>query len=419
MNRNIRYWVLYDFANSFLAAALEGLYFSQWVIIDNKFPDIWYGAVFSAATLVLLITAPFLGSWSDAIGRKMPFLKITTLAMGVFGIILGVIANSYLPTFPKVLFALGAFFFLQYFYQASLTFYNPLLDQLASNKNRGLISGIGQLVNNFGYVLATGVFLLLVQNHFTLFGEAGRNQVFLPATILFIFLSLPMMFRFKERAIDEGQRRAVNAKQVYTNTVNGIRELFTRQRNVGIFLVAFMLISDAILTFSLFFAIFMQEIYHIPDSQKFILLGLMSLIVIPSCYLSGKLGDKFGLKKILLSSCLILIISFLLASISTSVRVVYGLILFIGLGWGGYYTSARALLVAISPPKQLGEYFGFYSTFQKFASIIGPLTWGGITFFFINMGPDRYRVAVFALVILMTAGTLLLTRVREEKSNFG
>ena len=415
MDKNARYWVLYDFANSFLSAALEGLYFSQWVILDNKFPDIWYGGVFSAATFLLLLTAPFLGAWSDIRGKKMPFLKVASVAMIAFGIILGVVANSLLPIVPKVIFALVAFFFLQYFYQASLTFYNPLLGQLSTNKNRGFISGIGQLVNNLGFVVATGVFLLLVQSHFTIFGEAGRNQVFLPATILFALLSLPMLLRFKERITDKTQHNVINFKEVYNNTITGLRELFTHQKNVGIFLIAFMLISDAILTANLFFAIFMQEIYHIPDSQKFILLSLMSIFVIPSCYISGKFSDKFGLKKVLLISCIILITSFLLISLSTSVSLLYGLILLVGLGWGGYYTTARALLVAISPQKQLGEYFGFYSTFQKFASIIGPLTWGGVTFFLVNLGSNRYRIAVLSLVVLMVAGTLLLTRVKEER----
>ena len=90
--------------------------------------------------------------------------------------------------------------------------------------------------------------------------------------------------------------------------------------------------------------------------------------------------------------------------------------LFVGLGWGGYYATARALLVNISPAKQLGEYFGFYSTFQKFASIIGPLTWGGITLMLTNYGIIRYRIAIIALVALMIAGTALLTRVNEERA---
>lgn len=408
-------WVLYDFANSFLSAALEGLYFSQWVVIDNKFPDIWYGGTFAAATLLLLITAPFLGAWSDTHGKKMPFLKVSTIAIIIFGVILGIVSNSFLPATIKVILALVVFFFIQYFYQASLTFYNPLLDQLSSAKTRGLISGIGQLANNLGFVVATGVFLLLIKSNFVLFGQSGRNQVFLPATILFGLLALPMLIKFKERSVNQ-QVSTSNFKTVFSQTLKGIRQLFTQQKNVGIFLVAFMLISDAILTANLFFAIFMEQVYHIPDAQKFVLLTLMSVITIPSCYFSGWLGDKLGLKRILILSCVILIISFSLISLSTSSGLLYLLMLFVGLGWGGYYATARALLVNISPAKQLGEYFGFYSTFQKFASIIGPLTWGGITLMLTNYGIVRYRIAIIALVALMIAGTTLLTRVKEERA---
>lgn len=414
MKKNIFYWVLYDFGNSFLSAALEGLYFSQWVVIDNKFPDIWYGGVFSAATLLLLITAPFLGAWSDSYRKKMPFLKASTLAIIIFGILLGIVSNSSLPVFPKVVLALVVFFFIQYFYQASLTFYNPLLDQLSTTKTRGVISGIGQLANNLGFVLATGVFLVLVQSKFSLFGGTGRSQVFLPATILFAVLSLPMLFRFKERT-ESKPKSSIKFKVVFSQTIEGIKYLFSKQKNVGLFLIAFMFISDAILTANLFFAIFMDKIYLIPDSEKFKLLALMSLITIPSCYIAGLLGDKVGLKKILLFSCLILMASFLSISLSNSSKLLYLLITFAGVGWGGYYATARALLVNISPTKQLGEYFGFYSTFQKFASIIGPLTWGGVTLLLVNSGIIRYRIAVITLVILMGIGTLLLIRVKEKR----
>lgn len=413
LSQGVFLWVLYDFANSFLSAALEGLYFSQWIVIDNNYPDMWYAGTFAAATLLLLITAPFLGAWADSYGKKLPFLKITTYAIILLGIILGVVSNSFIPVSSKIILALIAFFFLQYFYQASLTFYNPLLDQLSTAKTRGVISGIGQLANNFGFVLGTGVFLLLTRSNFVLFGSSGRNQVFLPATIMFGILALPMLFRFKEKST-KSQNPSANFNLIYRQSVQGFRQLFKKYKNIGLFLIAFMLVSDAILTANLFFAIFMEQVYHIPDVGKFILLTIMSLVTIPSCYLGGWLGDRLGLKKILILSCIILALGFLMISLSSSSRLLYPLMIILGLGWGGYYATARALLVNIAPVKQLGEYFGFYSTFQKFASIIGPLTWGGITLFMIDYGVIRYRIAVIALVVLMSVGILLLTHVKEK-----
>ena len=209
---NVFLWVLYDFANSFLSAALEGLYFSQWVVIDHGFSDLWYSSVFAASTILLLITAPFLGAWSDALGKRMPFLKVVTVILIIFSLILGVVASSSLPAQPKVMLALVVFFFVQYFYQASLTFYNPLLHVLSQVKTRGIISGIGQMANAFGFILSTGVLLLLMQSNFVLWGEPGRHQVFIPATLLFAFFAFPMLLWYREAKGNRLSSRARSRK---------------------------------------------------------------------------------------------------------------------------------------------------------------------------------------------------------------
>lgn len=159
----------------------------------------------------------------------------------------------------------------------------------------------------------------------------------------------------------------------------------------------------------------MDQVYGVLDTEKFKLLATMSLVMIPSCYLAGRLGDKIGLKKVLLTSCICLAIAFTSIALSSSVKILYALMAFVGIAWGGYYATARALLINISPPKQLGEYFGFYSIFQKFASIFGPLIWGIITLVLVDYGIIRYRIAVIVLVCLMIVGIVLLARVKEKR----
>ena len=96
---------------------MGGLFLAQWVVLDNKFDDIWYGATFTLATIVLLITSPFLGAWSDGVGRRMPFLKWTTYIQAIVGLLLGIVAVSGIATIPKVFIVLVLFFFLQYFFE--------------------------------------------------------------------------------------------------------------------------------------------------------------------------------------------------------------------------------------------------------------------------------------------------------------
>jgi len=413
--KNIFLWALYNFANTPITVAMGGLFLAQWVVIDNKLPDIWYGATFTLATILLLITSPFLGAWSDKVGERMPFLKWTTYIQAIIGIILGIVAVSPIQSFPKVIIVLILFFFLQYFYQISLVFYNTILKMLSKESTLGRISGITEVFDNIGWLLGPAILLPFSLGYITLFGIPGRAQVFLPAVAIFILTGLPMIIWFKERnTITPSQN--VNLRIVYKNTIDGFKALIQKDKNVTKFLIGFMFISDALLTASLYFAIYLDQVFKISDIQKYIALFLIEITAIPSCYLFGKIADKIGLRKVLIISCINLTLVYGLMSITTSVSFTYVLSAFVGLGYGGFYTTSKAFLVKISPAKKLGEYFGFFSTFQKFASIIGPLTWGAITLALKDNGVIKYRVAIFALSVLMLIGTVILFRVKENRS---
>ena len=413
MRRNLFVWSLYDAANSFLLAAVSGLYLSQWVVIDNGFDDIWYGGTFTLATILLLLTSPFFGAWSDRLRKRKPFINWTTIILIISGFLLAFVVNSDYPIAFRVSLALVLFFLIQYVYQLSLIFYNTLLEKLSNPSNWGKISGLGNVAGSFGWIVGTAILLPFNEGKITLMGVPGRTQVFLPAVILFALLAWPMLLWFKEPPSEK--REKVDFKAVYQKTIQGLKDLVRKNKNVGLFLLAFCFISDGKITAELFFAIVMEQVFRVPDPVKVQILGMMFLIAIPSAYLIGKLADKYGIKRILLLVCLDLIIIFALCFSASDPKILYFFAVFAGLAWGGFYTLFRALLIKISPKAQLGEYFGFYSTFERFASIVGPLSWGVITLMLRDYGILKYRVAGFALVFLMAIGTFLLTRVKEER----
>lgn len=415
MKKNVFLWALYDFANTPLAAAITGLYLAQWVVLDNHFDDIWYGGVFALSTIFLLVTAPFWGTWSDKLDKRLPFIKWATYALLFFGVLLAIITNSTLPVIPKVILALILFFFIQYAYQFSLIFYDALLAKLSTPKTIGKVSGIGEAFGELGWIIGPGILLPFATGSITLLGQPGRSQVFLPAIVLLAILGLPMIFWFREPK-GKNTHSHTNTSSTFKQTITGLKKLVTKNKNVFTFLLSFMLLSDALLTITLYFAIFMDQVYKMSDTQKYISLALLEIIAIPSAFLFGKISDKLGVKKILLVSCTTLIFTFTLASLSSLINIMYLIAILSGVGYGGFYTTSRVLLTKISSPHQLGEYFGFYATFQRFASIIGPLTWGVITLLLRDYGVIKYRIAIMALVLLMLIGTILLTRVREEKA---
>ncbi len=412
MNRKILGWALYDFANTPLTVAMGGLFLAQWVVLDQKIDDIWYGVTFTAATILLLLTSPFVGAWSDKIGQRMPFMKWATAILVVVGALMGMVAVSNIERIPRVVIVLGLFFIFQYAYQISLIFYDALLKFLATEKLRGKVSGIGEAFGEAGW-LAGPLMLLPFAGGLTLFGEPGRAQVFLPATLALLIFGLPMFFWIKEPKIKG--RSSVDVREIYRETIDGLRLLIRKNRNVTVLLIAFMLVSDALLTANLYFAVYLDQIFGMTDVQKGLFLVAMETVAIVSALVAGKVSDKLGNKRPLILSCLVLVFVYATMSVVSSVPLAFAFAAFAGIGYGVFYTTARALLVNISPRGHIGEYFGFYATFQRFASIIGPMTWGIVTLILRDYGLVRYRVAIFVLSLLMFSGTLIMTRVQEKR----
>lgn len=415
--KNLITWLIYDFGNSFYVTAISGLFLAQWLILDNKIDDIWYGAGFALATILVLLSSPFFGSWSDKSGKRMPFLKLTTLLLIFFNGFMAVTAVSSLPMKNRVLVVLCLSIVVQYLYQMSLIFYNALLRQVSAEKDRGKISGLGEGFNSLGWLLSSIILLPFANGAITLIGQPGRSQVFIPAFLISTLLMLPMIFLFKEKSrASETNTIQCTEQRVFKITKKGVEDLFKKNRNVGVFLIAFSLMSDVILTLNLYFAVVMDALYKVNDNAKTYFFAINLIFTIVLGYVLGRLADKHGHKKMLLLSSISLIAVTTIFYLSSSLTALYVVAVFGGAGMGGYYVVSRSLMIKISPQKRLGEYFGFYSTFSRVASIVAPLLWGVITLILKNYVTLKYQAAGMAMVLLLIIGTLILLKVHEGKN---
>ena len=82
------------------------------------------------------------------------------------------------------------------------------------------------------------------------------------------------------------------------------------------------------------------------------------------------------------------------------------LALMVSMVQGGSQALSRSLYASLCPKSKSGEFFGFYSIMEKFASIIGPLI-----FAFASLTLGSSRPAILALIALFVIGGWLLTRV--------
>lgn len=88
---------------------------------------------------------------------------------------------------------------------------------------------------------------------------------------------------------------------------------------------------------------------------------------------AGLIIDRFGEKRVLLTSFLVVFISAVLHIWSLSFEWLLFLRFLQGLGFGVATTAAGALAIVLSPPDRQGEAVGYYSMFMSLAMVIGPV----------------------------------------------
>ena len=80
----------------------------------------------------------------------------------------------------------------------------------------------------------------------------------------------------------------------------------------------------------------------------------------------------------------------------------------IGSVQGGIQASSRSLFAKIIPEDKSGEFFGFYNTFGRAGSVIGPLL---VNVFLVAF--NNIRIALIPLIVLFILGALFLKFVKE------
>lgn len=135
--KNRLLWILYDFANSIVSIVFF-LYFAQWIVIDRGVPDLYFNLTFTISAVLLFFTAPLTGLFLDKSLRCIAGLRYTTILIVIFYSLCAISALSDQALSSLIFFTLGL-----YSYLLSFTFYTPLINDIAPQTKRGVISGLG------------------------------------------------------------------------------------------------------------------------------------------------------------------------------------------------------------------------------------------------------------------------------------
>lgn len=150
--------------------------------------------------------------------------------------------------------------------------------------------------------------------------------------------------------------------------------------------------------------LFALNAFSATEQQVGLIVGSFIAASVIARLFAGLLLDRFGEKKVLLLSFLVVFVSAILHIWSFS----FGWLLFLrfiqGLGFGVATTAAGALAIMIAPKTRQGEAVGYYSMFMSLAMVIGPVvglqivqhgTYTGLFLLTVALSATGFFLAIF------------------------
>jgi len=401
-------WSMYDFANSIIWIIFF-LYFSQWLTIERGVSDFWYNFIFTASSILLLLTAPVAASIADKRKIKLPGLRITTVLSFVFFFLTGVIAAFYPSHYVLAwIFATLA----MYLYLFCFTYYHPLLSDVAPPEKRGLASGWGIFGNELGQISALLVSIPLATGAIVLFNTSLRAQTLIPAAILFLLFSLPMLVFFKEKSVK--QEVEINIKSEYKGIIRSTLEMF-KLPGLGRFFLAYFFFNDAIITASNNFAIYLERVFGVSDTTKSLVLVGIILVGAIGAPISGWISDRIGWKKTLMWLLVGFAVIFPALAVISNFYIFLAVVIAMGLWWGGIWSVTRAIVIDLTPEYDLNQSFTFYTLMERFSTLVGPLSWGIIVAFASQTNGLNYRIAIASMTVFILVGLYIARKLPDKK----
>lgn len=416
--RAINAWAMYDWANSafvttIMAAVLPVYYTSVAAAnLPANIATAYWGFTTSISALIAAVISPILGAMADFRGSKKRFLTIFML--------LGVSGTALLYFVRTGDWLLGSLFFLigNIGFAGSLVYYDALLPHVARPEELDQVSSRGYAMGYIGggVLLAINLAMILfVPGFFPAEQEASITELmtrmsFLTVAVWWFIFTLPLL-----RNVSEPRRRILPGEETFSPlqaSFNRLRQTFKEIRNyrdLSLFLLAFWVYANGIGTIITMATAYGNEI-GIGQTTLIGTLLMVQFLAAPFAILFGRLAKRIGPKKAIYLS---LSVYTLISIAGYFLRVEWQ---FWALGaavatvQGGSQALSRSVMGRMIPKSKSAEFFGFFSVFEKFATIAGPFLFGVVS---TVMGESR--LSIVSLVIFFAAGMLLLRNVNIER----
>ncbi len=411
--REVFAWAMYDFANSgFTTVVLTAVYNAYFVGVVAQKAD-WatfaWTVTLAVSSALIMFVMPSLGAYADARAAKKKLLVIMTIGCVAATLVLALTKQG------DVALAVVAIIIANACYGIGESLIAAFLPELAKRESMGTVSGWGWSFGYCGGMLALGLslgYVVWAQ------GKGQSASQFVPVTMVFTAViyaaaALVTFVWLKERtvatndAVGGGTQALQRLRQTWRESAR-----YQDFKSLLMCAVAYQAGISVVIALA---AIYAEEVLAFEKQETMLLIFLVNIAAALGAFAFGYWQDRIGHKKALSFTLVGWIVMTVVAMLATTKSVFWLAAVIAGLCMGSSQSAGRALAGLLAPPSRLGEFFGLWTFATRFASIIGPVTYGLVTW--ITAG--NHRLAILSTAIFFIVGLILLRPVdlvRGEKA---
>jgi MFS transporter, UMF1 family len=409
--REVFGWAMYDFANSgyttVVLTAVFAAYFVGGIAGKAEWATFAWTAALSISYAIVMLTMPSIGAYADLRAAKKRLLVLFTAACVVSTAALALTGPGTVALAVVLIILSNTF----YSYGESLT--AAFLPELARPHALGKVSGWGWSFGYFGGMLALGLglgYVIWAQ------GQGIKAEQFVPVTMLITAVlygsaALVTFWLLGERAQPNPQSLRQGG---FRAALQQLHRTFGQARRFKDFmwlLACAASYQGGVAVAVTLAAIYAETVIGFKQQETMVLIFVLNLAAAAGAFGWGYLQDRIGHKIALGSTLVGWIATCIIAAVTTTKGGFWWAAAIAGLCMGSSQSAGRAMAGMFAPKKQLAEFYGLWTFAIRLASIIGPLSYGAITW---ATGGNQ-RMAIMSTTILFIAGLVLLVPVNVRR----
>ena len=403
-SRELLGWALYDFANSgyttVVITAVFAAYFVGGVAGGAPWATLVWTTGLSLSYAVVMLTMPGLGAWADRHAAKKRLLMWVTLGCVVSTASLAWVQPGQVALALLLLIISNTFFS----WGESLT--ASFLPELARPEAMGRVSGWGWALGYVGGMLTLGICLAYVLSAQSRQEPAAQ---FVPVTMLITALVYGLAASATFVLMKEHARAAPAAGHAHgvLAHLGCLRQTWRESAPYADFrqLLACAVAYQAGVAVAISLAaIYAEQVVGFQPQETMVLIFVLNIAAFVGALVFGHVQDALGHKRSLALTISGWILTCALAAASTTKGLFWVAAAVAGVFLGSSQSAGRAMAGLMVPPKRLAEFFGLWTFAIRLASILGPLSYGLITW----VTGGNHRLAIGSTAVLFVLGLWLL-----------